>query len=67
MAAGVLAQTAVGIGTVLNAAPLEWAIFHQAGAVVLWALVLRALFETGWPTEERIARDQGRGRGRRRR
>jgi cytochrome c oxidase assembly protein subunit 15 len=65
VALAVLAQTAVGIGTVLNAAPLEWAIFHQGGAVILWALTLRALFETGWPAEERIARGRGRGRTRR--
>ncbi|MEM1316144.1 MAG: COX15/CtaA family protein [Pseudomonadota bacterium] len=55
-ALAVLVQTAIGIGTVLNAAPLEWAILHQAGAIALWGLVLRALFETGWPAQERIAR-----------
>ena len=49
-------QMVVGVVTVLNAAPLHWAILHQGGALLLWALLIRALFETGWPAEERIAR-----------
>ena len=49
-------QALIGIATVINAAPLHWAILHQAGAIVLWGLVLRARFEAGWPAEERIAR-----------
>ena len=50
------AQMVLGVVTVVNAAPLEWAILHQAGAIALWALILRALFETGWPAEQRIER-----------
>lgn len=57
-----VAQSVVGVVTVLNAAPLHWAILHQAGALLLWALVLRALFETGWPREERIERSAVRAR-----
>jgi len=57
-----IAQSAVGVATVLNAAPLHWAILHQAGALLLWALTLRALFETGWPREERIERSTVRTR-----
>ncbi len=49
-------QVLIGIATVMNAAPLHWAILHQAGAILLWTLVLRARFEAGWPIEERIAR-----------
>ncbi|MGM0585528.1 MAG: COX15/CtaA family protein, partial [Pseudomonadota bacterium] len=49
-------QMVLGIVTVINAAPLHWAILHQAGAIALWGLVLRARFEAGWPREERIAR-----------
>jgi cytochrome c oxidase assembly protein subunit 15 len=49
-------QIVLGVVTVINAAPLHWAILHQAGALALWGLVLRARFEAGWPREERIAR-----------
>ncbi|MEO0678862.1 MAG: COX15/CtaA family protein [Pseudomonadota bacterium] len=56
VALGMLGQTALGVATVMHAAPLEWAIAHQGGALILWALTLRAVFETGWPSEERIAR-----------
>ena len=49
-------QMVIGVVTVLHAAPLHWAILHQAGALILWALTLRAVFEAGWPGEERIAR-----------
>ncbi|MEM6439079.1 MAG: COX15/CtaA family protein [Pseudomonadota bacterium] len=56
VALAALAQAAAGVGTVLHAAPLEWAILHQGGAIVLWGLALRALFESGWPAEEKIAR-----------
>ncbi len=49
-------QALIGIATVMHAAPLRIAILHQAGAILLWGLVLRARFEAGWPTEERIAR-----------
>ncbi|MDF2232870.1 COX15/CtaA family protein [Albimonas sp. CAU 1670] len=49
-------QVVLGVVTVIHAAPLSWSILHQAGAIALWLLVLRARFEAGWPAEERIAR-----------
>ncbi len=45
-----------GILTVLNGAPLGYAIVHQLGAVVLIFLMLRARFEAAYPAEEKIAR-----------
>jgi cytochrome c oxidase assembly protein subunit 15 len=42
-------QIALGIVTVLYAAPWSLAILHQALAVVLWVLVLRARFLSGYP------------------
>ena len=42
--------------TVINAAPLSWSILHQAGALALFALVMRAKFEIAYPAEEKIAR-----------
>ncbi|MEM8793083.1 MAG: COX15/CtaA family protein [Pseudomonadota bacterium] len=52
----VLAQIVIGIVTVMHAAPLEIAIFHQAGALVLAGLLIRAKFEAAYPAEEKIAR-----------
>ena len=49
-------QVVLGVITVMHASPLHLAIVHQAGAIVLWLLILRARFEAGWPAEERIAR-----------
>lgn len=51
-----LGQIVIGIVTVVNGAPLEIAIFHQAGALVLVALLVRAKFEAAYPVEEKIAR-----------
>ncbi|MEL6479548.1 MAG: COX15/CtaA family protein [Pseudomonadota bacterium] len=51
-----LAQVVMGIVTVIHAAPLEIAIFHQAGAVLLTFVLIRARFETAYPGERRIAR-----------
>ncbi len=56
MAAMLVAQVVLGVVTVINAAPLGWAILHQGGAILLWGLILRTLFETGWPAEQRIER-----------
>lgn len=44
-----LVQTALGIVTVLYAAPLEIAIVHQLGAIVLWFAILNARFAAGYP------------------
>lgn len=48
------AQMAWGIHTVMNGAPLELAIFHQAGALLTVAVVLRARFEAAYPPERSI-------------
>lgn len=45
-----------GILTVLNGAPLGYAIVHQAGAIVLTVLIVRARYEAAYPTEQKIAR-----------
>ncbi|MEM9097179.1 MAG: COX15/CtaA family protein [Pseudomonadota bacterium] len=52
----VLGQVVIGIVTVVHAAPLEIAIFHQGGALLLTFLLIRAKFEAAYPTEERIRR-----------
>ena len=45
-----------GILTVLNGAPLTYAIVHQAGAIVLTVLIVRARYEAAYPTAQKIAR-----------
>jgi heme a synthase len=42
-------QVVLGIVTVLNAAPVHIAIWHQVLAVILWVLILRARFLSGYP------------------
>ncbi|HMO71988.1 MAG TPA: COX15/CtaA family protein [Paracoccaceae bacterium] len=42
-------QVAIGIWTVLVAAAWQVAILHQAGAVVLWVLILRARYLSCYP------------------
>ncbi|WP_375227693.1 heme A synthase [Roseobacter sp. S98] len=42
-------QIVLGIVTVLYAAPAHIAIFHQLLAVVVWVLILRARFLSGYP------------------
>lgn len=55
IAAGVLAaQMVLGIVTVMHAAPLEIAIFHQAGALVALAAILRARFAAAYPAAQRL-------------
>ena len=49
MALMLLIQIAIGIVTVLNAAPLALALSHQLGAVVLWVLILRARHRGRYP------------------
>ena len=49
-------QMVLGIGTVLYAAPLHLAIVHQFGAVVLWALILRARFLARYPLPQSVRR-----------
>ena len=47
--AAMAVQIALGIATVLYGAPAHIAILHQAVAVVLWVLILRARFLSGYP------------------
>jgi cytochrome c oxidase assembly protein subunit 15 len=42
-------QVVLGVVTVLYGAPAHIAIFHQALAVVVWVLILRARFLSGYP------------------
>jgi cytochrome c oxidase assembly protein subunit 15 len=49
-------QVALGIVTVMHAAPLPLAVLHQLGAVAAFALILRARFAALYPRVERIAR-----------
>lgn len=46
---GMTLQIALGIVTVLYGAPAYIAIFHQALAVIVWVLILRARFLSGYP------------------
>ncbi len=56
MAVMLLAQVVLGIYTVLFLAQLDIALTHQIGAVVLFALVIRARFHAAYPAEQKIAR-----------
>ncbi len=47
-------QVVVGITTVLYAAPVHIALVHQALAVVLWVLILRARFLSAYPVAATI-------------
>ncbi|MFD0857911.1 heme A synthase [Roseovarius aquimarinus] len=49
-----LAQIALGIVTVVLAAPWEVAILHQFLAVILWVLILRARFHAGYPVAQSV-------------
>jgi len=50
----VVAQAIWGIVTVMNGAPLNIAIVHQLGAILLWIIVLRARFEVVYPGVQRL-------------
>ncbi len=52
----ILAQVLVGISTVMQGSPLSIALFHQAGALVVIAVLIRTKFEIAYPGEQRIAR-----------
>ncbi len=52
----ILAQVLVGIVTVMQGSPLEIAIVHQAGALVVIAMLIRTKFEIAYPGEQTIAR-----------
>jgi cytochrome c oxidase assembly protein subunit 15 len=49
MLAAVALQVVIGIVTVLYGAPVHIALIHQLMAVVLWVLILRARFLSGYP------------------
>ncbi len=56
IAIALLTQLALGIATVVHAAPWQIAILHQIGAMVLFVLTIRVRFLAQFPPEERIAR-----------
>ena len=49
-----LLQMVLGVVTVMHSAPLELAITHQLGAVVLWVLILRARFLSQYPAAQSV-------------
>jgi cytochrome c oxidase assembly protein subunit 15 len=49
-----LFQAVLGIVTVMYSSPLEIAIFHQFGAIVLWVSILWAKFVSGYPPEQSV-------------
>lgn len=52
--ATVLAQMVLGIVTVLNAAPWQWAILHQLGAIIVIVSVLNARFSALYPKAQTL-------------
>ena len=51
-----LVQVVLGIFTVLYSAPVDIAIVHQLGAVVVFVAILRARFGAAYPVQQSIAR-----------
>ncbi|WP_323784575.1 heme A synthase [Thalassovita sp.] len=51
------AQVALGIYTVMTGALWQVAIVHQVGAILVWVLVLRARFLSGYPVVDTIRRN----------
>jgi len=47
-------QMVIGIVTVMYSAPLHLALAHQAGAVLVWVLILRARFLAGYPPAQSV-------------
>ena len=47
-------QVALGIVTVLYSAPVQIAIVHQVGAVVLWVLIIRGRFLAQYPLTQSV-------------
>jgi len=54
MAAMLVVQMVLGVYTVIHAAPLELGLAHQLGAVILWALILRARHHAAYPMAQSI-------------
>ena len=55
-----LAQVVLGILTLMQGAPVAWAIAHQALAVGLWVMILHARFVVAYPVADGL-RSAGRG------
>ncbi|WP_299675257.1 heme A synthase [uncultured Roseobacter sp.] len=56
--AAVALQVVIGIGTVLYGAPVHIALVHQLMAVILWVLILRARFLSGYPIATSLRGDR---------
>ncbi len=54
MAVILFGQMVLGIITVMSMAPLQLAIFHQLGAILLWTLILRARFLARYPAAQSV-------------
>ncbi|MDH3667156.1 MAG: COX15/CtaA family protein [Paracoccaceae bacterium] len=52
----ILAQVMIGIVTVMQGSPLNLAILHQAGALIVVGMLVRTKFEIAYPGEQSIAR-----------
>jgi cytochrome c oxidase assembly protein subunit 15 len=50
----VLVQMVIGIVTVMQGAQLEYAIVHQAGAILTFALIITARYRAGYPTAQSV-------------
>ncbi len=50
----IVLQVVLGIVTVIYSAPWHLAILHQAGAVLLWVLILRARFLAQYPRAQSV-------------
>lgn len=55
--AGVFLQMVLGIFTALYSAPIQIAIVHQFGAVIVWVLVLRARYLARYPLAQSLRGD----------
>lgn len=54
VAVGVFGQAVIGIVTVMHSSPLHIALVHQLGAVIVWVLILRARFQTLYPSAQSV-------------
>ncbi|MEP2782058.1 MAG: heme A synthase [Pseudoruegeria sp.] len=56
MAVMLFGQIVLGIVTVMHASPWNIAILHQAGAIILWVMIIRARFAAQYPVIQKIRR-----------
>ena len=54
MAVMLFGQMVLGIVTVMSMAPIQLALLHQLGAVLLWTLILRARFLARYPVAQSV-------------